>query len=140
MFKKSERGFTLIELLVVIAILGVLSGIAVPRVLGGLEAARVNANAANIAILQSAVDRWAIDNNQRGTPAGWDDLIDGGLPLGVAARLIVAAELVPDYIAAFPSHPFGPAPAHTYGLMFTQTGPAGQQVWTARVVSIVPAP
>jgi len=60
--KKRERGFTLIELLVVIAILGVLGGIAVPRVVGAIESARRGANVANAAILQSAVVRFNIDN------------------------------------------------------------------------------
>ncbi|MBS3984969.1 MAG: prepilin-type N-terminal cleavage/methylation domain-containing protein, partial [Selenomonadales bacterium] len=55
--KKRERGFTLVELLVVIAILGVLGGIAVPRVLGAVENARRNGNIANRTILQSAVER-----------------------------------------------------------------------------------
>jgi len=64
MFRKSERGFTLVELLVVIAILGVLAGIAVPRVVGALENARRGANIANRAIVQSAVDRFFIDTSR----------------------------------------------------------------------------
>lgn len=62
MFKKSERGFTLIELLVVIAILGVLAGVAVPRVVGALDNSKRNANVSNRAIIQSAVERHLIEH------------------------------------------------------------------------------
>lgn len=86
---KRERGFTLIELLVVIAILGVLGGLAVPRVIGAVEDARRNGNIANRAIIQSAVERYYIENGDWPITSG-----GGALPTGTSIILITATELV----------------------------------------------
>ena len=59
--RKKEQGFTLIELLVVVAILAVLAGVAVPRVLDALSTAKKNADTANVAILQGAIERFHLD-------------------------------------------------------------------------------
>jgi prepilin-type N-terminal cleavage/methylation domain-containing protein len=61
--REREQGFTLIELLVVIAILGILAGLAVPRVINALSNARKNSDDANIAILTDAVERWLLDKD-----------------------------------------------------------------------------
>jgi prepilin-type N-terminal cleavage/methylation domain-containing protein len=131
--KKRERGFTLVELLVVIAILGVLSGVAVPRVLVSLQTARNNANAANVTILQSAVERWALDNNPGGTAAGWASLTaaaeNGAVrtePVTAGTHFIFRPALA-NYISTYPSNPVGTG----YQLVFTQVG----NVWTATVAS-----
>lgn len=88
--KKRERGFTLIELLVVITILGVLGGVAVPRVMGAVENARRNANIANQAILQSAVERYQVQH------ATWP-VTGGALPAtGVLAS--IDAALLADFV------------------------------------------
>ena len=60
---KNEKGFTLIELLVVIAILGILAGVAVPRVINATSNAKSKRDEANLAMLQSAVERYRVENN-----------------------------------------------------------------------------
>jgi prepilin-type N-terminal cleavage/methylation domain-containing protein len=71
----NSRGFTLIELLIVLAIIAILAGIAVPRYTASLQKAKESACAANVAILESAVMRYWVDNDEgdissrRGTPS-----------------------------------------------------------------------
>lgn len=54
--KKDQQGFTLVELIVVMAILALLVGLAVPRYTSVLTKANSQANAANLKLLQDAVD------------------------------------------------------------------------------------
>ncbi len=62
-FHNEQGGFTLIELLVVVAILGVLATIAVPRVIDAIDTARANKGAADLKVIQSALDRYYFDNS-----------------------------------------------------------------------------
>lgn len=64
---RSEEGFTLIELLVVLAILAAIAAIAIPRVLHTTGEATATKESANVAIVQSAVERWEIDQTSPGT-------------------------------------------------------------------------
>ncbi|MBT9153238.1 MAG: Type II secretion system protein G [Firmicutes bacterium] len=122
--KKGQMGFTLIELLAVVAILGILAGVAVPRVMGALANARPQANIANVAILQSAVERWGMENNAESTLAGWADMITGTpaitVPPALPSNFVISplpAGLVPNFIASIPTPPVG----GTYRIQFDGT-------------------
>ncbi len=54
--KKLLRGFSLIELTIVIIILGVISAIAIPRMIKGAENADVTALTADLAVLRGAIE------------------------------------------------------------------------------------
>ena len=73
----NEKGFTLIELIVVIAILGILAAVAIPRLSGFTEKAKIKANIAGIQTLQSIVRVYEADNGS--LPDDLDDLKDAGL-------------------------------------------------------------
>lgn len=64
--KKNKKGFTLIELVVVIAILGVISSIAIPRLSGFSEKARVKADEASLSTLNKTTSIYAALNNISG--------------------------------------------------------------------------
>lgn len=105
MFKKNEKGFTLIELLVVIAILGVLAGVAVPRVLTSLATARQNADAANLALLQQAVERYVFDTGN------WPitGTVLATAPVPTPAPELDWSKLVPNYVVKIPVASVTPA-------------------------------
>lgn len=58
---RSDKGVTLIELLVVVVILGIIAAIVVPMVSGNQDEAYTNTNQQNLAIVNDALQRYAID-------------------------------------------------------------------------------
>lgn len=60
--KKYRSGVTLIELLIVVLILAALSAIAIPRISQSAANAKARACATNIALLNSAIERYYVTN------------------------------------------------------------------------------
>ena len=59
---KSEAGFSIVELLVVLAIIGLIAGLAVPRVLQYLGSARTETAQTQIKSIGNAMELYYIDN------------------------------------------------------------------------------
>ena len=58
--RRSERGFTLIEIMVVVIIIGILAVSIIPQFMGTTNDAKISAAKANIAELESAVNRFYV--------------------------------------------------------------------------------
>lgn len=86
---RDERGFTLIELLVVLAILAIIAAIAIPNVVQTIAGAKTKTDSANIAVLQTAVDRYYLDNEAYPTLSPTDKHVNFTI-------------LIPDYLTQQP--------------------------------------
>ena len=64
---RSEKGFTLVELMIVVLILGALAAIAIPRIMGGAQTARISACNTNVDMLNSQIELF--NANTGGYPA-----------------------------------------------------------------------
>ena len=53
---RSQKGFTLVELMIVVLILGALAAIAIPRIMGGAQTARISACETNVDMLNSQIE------------------------------------------------------------------------------------
>lgn len=72
---RSNSGFTLIELILVTVIIGILAGMVTLTFAGRAEDARVRAAKGDIAMYITAIDLYALDNNDKYPPnlkALWD--------------------------------------------------------------------
>lgn len=65
--RSNEKGVTLIELLAVVVILGIIAGVAGVAVSGSFTSAKQNADAANVAIITDAVQRYLLDGGSAST-------------------------------------------------------------------------
>ena len=73
---KNSKGFTLIELMVVVIILGILAAIAIPRFMNKKAEAETAKNAADIKIIQNAVELYYFDKDDY--PTTTQELVDAG--------------------------------------------------------------
>jgi general secretion pathway protein G len=69
-----KSGFTLIEIILVVVIIGILAGIAIPRMGGKTKKAQISQAQSNIAALGLAIAEYEMINGQY--PSGLDSLLD----------------------------------------------------------------
>ncbi len=93
---KRPNGFTLIELVVVIMILGILAGVAAPKLLSVSSDAADNGLKQTLSIVRDAIELYAADNG-------------GSLPPCTATGADFRAALAPHIRGAFPTCPVGGA-------------------------------
>lgn len=101
--RQEEQGFTLVELVVVVVILGILAGVGIQQFGNVQERARQSAHEANVKVLTSAAQMYA-------------------LLTGVESTTTIRKptdeeqgknELVPDYLAEWPNSPWDKGPDYT---------------------------
>lgn len=102
--RQEEQGFTLVELLVVVVILGILAGVGIQQYGNIQEKARKSAHQANIKVLTSAAQMYAMlelkledTSKPKIITKPEDEDNDGEL----------SNELVPKYLAEWPESPWG---------------------------------
>lgn len=148
----ATRGFSMIELVIVIAIIGIIAGIAVPRMSRATDTARQNTLVGSLARIQSAIDRYTAEHG--GLSPGHEP---GGSVVGsdatFVARLlersgddgtVATGGLFGPYLRAMPKNPYngmrtvrvgGAAPgAGTHGWRYD---PATQTIHSDHLAGII---
>ena len=86
---KSKSGFTLVEVMLVVVIIGIIVGLAVPKITGNLGKAQHVAARATLKSIEGAIGSYEMDNLR--LPDSLDDLIkqkNGNGPYLTASKLI----------------------------------------------------
>ena len=61
MQRNRRQNFTLIEIMIVVVIIGMIAALAVPKLMGNLEKAKVETTKSNLATLKTAVRNFKMD-------------------------------------------------------------------------------
>lgn len=101
---RDDRGFTLVELLVVLGILALIGGLAVPQLMGVYADAKAKAQTADLALIQSAVDRYFVDIELGKGGTGWPTK-DGTAPATGASKDLDYDKLA-SYLTKAPTTPY----------------------------------
>ncbi|HYE79051.1 MAG TPA: type II secretion system protein [bacterium] len=112
------KGFTLIELLVVITIIGILAGIALPNFMKAKNKAKEAEVRAAIHVIQTAIERYAVDNNDLypayligGSKEGWKNWHEWNDGTNATNKYVRDPLIEYAYIDAYPANPFVQDPA-----------------------------
>ena len=97
---RRQSGFTLIELLIVIAIIGILAAIAIPNLLNAVQRGKQKRTMSDMRALATAVEAYAVDNNNYPAAACNAGIFTGGTYATLA--LVSFTNLTPTYIAQPP--------------------------------------
>ena len=73
MQRNRRRNFTLIEIMIVVVIIGMIASLAVPRLMGNLEKAKVETTKSNLSTLKTAVRSFKMDIGEY--PASLEELL-----------------------------------------------------------------
>ena len=99
---QKRSGFTLVELMIVVALISLLAGIAVPAFSRGRKRAQATRILEDLRLLDSALDRWAIDHNK------------------APGDLAMFSDIQPYIKPGSPLHTFGAdVLGHSYGASFS---------------------
>lgn len=92
--RQEEQGFTLVELVVVVVILGILAGVGIQQFGNVQERARQSAHEANVKVLTSAAQMYALLEDVQ------------------FSKEITEDDLVPYYLAEWPNSPWTDGPKY----------------------------
>lgn len=87
MNRNKRKAFTLVEIMIVVLIIGILLAIAVPNFIKARQSSRLQTVIGNLKQIESAKEQWAMETGQ------------------VSSAVPTEAQLVPDYIKAWPTGP-----------------------------------
>ena len=134
--KKRESGFTLIELLIVIAIIGILAAIAIPNLLNAVQRGKQKRTMSDMRALATAVEAYAVDNNNYPTAACPSGTITSGMTVLASNSF---TNLTPTYIADPPKKDgWGRFEGYGLGVGSQSYGIMSQGRDTSGVTAIVP--